>query len=664
MNSQGSSEVSALVLGGGIFGAAVSYHLSRMGVTSLSLVDRDTAGRGATLRSAGILTYQGWGPWDARLVQESAGEYEALSDRTGRGRYLRNGGLRVARTSEGERWLARIAEVLQTAGVATRSFGPSEVGRALPTADLDDVRSGLLTPGDATFDTPEMTSTYASLAARQGVQLHSIAEIPRVARHGDRWQISTRGRRWSTPILIVACGAWTKSVLAGMGHPLPLAPFRAQASLLRPTPLSPVFPTLHDLDLNLYVRPAGMGRVLVGDGTGPSEVDPETAEYHADKDYEEGVRSRLQLLYPGWKKLHPEQAWAGVCVASPDRYPLVGKVPGAPGLFVATGFNGFGAMRTPALARRLAEGILTENWGPLTPADPGRFPSDLGSFPPRPDFPLRDDGTLDPREERPHPSEPAPVLLEMEVPEVHYRSLVRDDAVDQVHLPPLSEWFDPFLPLFMKDALRCGGEVQLAEEAGEIRGVYLHSPTENTGSIFTRVRAIAEHFLPLHPRGELYAEHPWWTAGIPVHVMLACLEDWEEREHPVRSVVRIGTGDDLPRVSALIREAQGPVDEVWFRTLPREDERCFLCEVEGRLVGVSWLSLAGRYARGHSLAVHPRYRGLGVATDLLAARMRWLKERGVRQVVSEIYGENRASRTAAERAGMSEVGTMYAFHRD
>jgi RimJ/RimL family protein N-acetyltransferase len=59
--------------------------------------------------------------------------------------------------------------------------------------------------------------------------------------------------------------------------------------------------------------------------------------------------------------------------------------------------------------------------------------------------------------------------------------------------------------------------------------------------------------------------------------------------------------------------------------------------------------------------VHPRYQRLGIGTDLLTARMLWLQRSGGRQVVSEIYGGNLASRTAAERAGMALVGQMFHF---
>ena len=650
------------MLGGGIVGVSLAYHLSRLKVGSVALVDRGPGSIGGSSRCAGMLTHQGWGPWDLGLVRESATEYARISDNTGWGRYTRNGGLRVVRTPEGEQWLTRAADVLRSGGEEARMLEPSEIRTAFPIADLDDARCGLLTPADATFDTVEMMRAYGVMGRRQGVRFSSVSGAPRIDPEGDGWRITDGEAAWKTTRLVVACGAWTKGVLDGVGRRLPLAPFRTQAAVLRPLPLSPSFPTLHDVDLGLYLRPAHHGRVLAGDGTELLESDPETVAYDADRSFLDGISSRLRPLFPEWRSLQAEKAWAGMCVASPDRYPLVGKVPGATGLFVASGFNGFGAMRAPALARRLAEGIADGQWESLMPADPARFPASFEPFPPRPEFPLRDDGGLDDREARVRTPSSLPASSFAGDLDLGYRSLAREEEVRALRLPSLSEWFDPFLPLFMRDALRCGGEVQVAEEEGEVRGVYLYTPAENTGSIFTRLRGVAGRFLTLHPRSEVYAEQAWGPGSQPLHVMMADLADWDARAHPVRVPVRIGEAEDLPRVKALLREVAGPVDEVWFRGLPRPEELCFLCEVEGRLAGVSWLSLAGHHGRGHSLAVHPRYRGLGIGTDLLVARMLWLKDHGFRDVVSEIYGGNQAPQTAAERAGMARVGLMYALH--
>jgi glycine/D-amino acid oxidase-like deaminating enzyme/GNAT superfamily N-acetyltransferase len=553
-------------------------------------------------------------------------------------------------------------EVLRQEGVDARTLNASEVQALFHGGDFDDVRMGLYTPNDATFWSTELSIAYSRLATRNGVEFRWGAGTPRIHQEGGAWEVDDGSRTLKASNLVLACGAWTKRLLGELGRPLPLAPFRTQAGVLRPVPPVNVFPTLHDTDLNIYVRPAMAGRVLVGNGTWPNEVDPDHDSPKADPDFLERITSEVKMIVPEWSALHPEAAWAGVSVASQDAYPLVGRVPHAEGLFVATGFNGFGAMRAAGLARYLADGMVKGKWESLSPADPARFPDGTLTFSPRPEFSIRDDCSSTPPGNADRPlSQVAPVPIND--PETSYRTISSFDDVDGLNLPNISDWFDPFLPLFMKDAIRCAGEVQIAESAEkEVGGVRFVIPTERTVSLFTRTRTVAEHFLDLPSHGEIYTEHEWVPGGDIIHIMLADLRDWSP-DRPLRNPVRVATEGDLPMVQALIREVHGPVDLSWFSNLPRPEEVCFVSEVGGRIVGVSWLTVVGRNGRGHSLAVHPRYRRLGIGTDMLIARMLWLQGRGASQVISEIYAENQSALSAAERAGMAPVGRMFVYHR-
>lgn len=654
------------ILGAGLFGAALAYHLSRR--SSLRVLALDAVhGPGqpnGTEASAGILSVQGWDPWDLAIVQESVEEYRGLAEEEGVEPVRRNGGLRVARTEEGARWLERVERVLGQEGTEARRVGEGEMRDLLPFADLGDVRAGLYTPDDSTLSATALREAYLRGAGRAGVEFRrTTAPVPLEPLADRGWRIGEEGPIVAD-VLVVAAGAWSKAVLAGLGHSLPLAPFRAQAVRLRPRPLLGSFPTLHDLDLNLYVCPTSPGRFLAGDGTGSHEEDPSRWEPSADRAFVERMRAGVSGLGSGLASVQVETAWAGLCVASPDRFPLVGRVAGAERLCVATGFNGFGTMRAAGLARRLADALESDRWEPLRPADPRRFPpGSNGPFDPRPEFPLEsdDEGRWPPRVVTPPLRVPGPARTEASEG-IRYRRLPGVTEVEGLHWTPLSEWFDPFLRLFAKDALRTGGIVEVAEEDGLVRGLSLFSSSEGVGSGFTRTRRVAERYLSRMEPGGLYLEEPWRPGGEPVEIFAADLRDWSS-PHRTRNPVRIARPGDLPSIRALMRGEMGPGVDAWIATLPRPEETAFLCEIDGRAVGVSWLSRAGAFARGHSFVVHPRFRGLGIGTDLLTARMLWLRRTGGRQVVSEIYDGNVASRTAAERAGMALVGRMYHFRR-
>jgi sarcosine oxidase, subunit beta len=648
------------VLGTGLFGAALAFHLASNGSTRVIALEARTSPPypSATSASAGILSLQGWDPWDLALVRESLGEYRRLAGEEGALPLRQDGGLRVARTDEGARWLERVHRALVSEGIDARWAASGELRDLLPPADLSDARAALLTPEDATIASPELRGAYLRAASRGGARLVSLPQPVAVGRGPDgSWSLGEPVSA-SADSLAIACGAWSKPLLTSLGHPLPLAPFRAQALRLRPRPLTGPFPTLHDLDWNVYVRPGFLGRLVVGDGTGTREEDPFRWNPDGDAAFVDHALDAVRGVFDGFDAVRPEAAWAGLCVASPDRFPLVGRVPGARGLYVASGFNGFGTMRAGGLARRLAEAIRTGRWEALEPADPLRLPLPPRPFDPRPEFPLEagePDGS--PARKSPGGQEPLAAWHGGPRAEVRYRVLRSPEEIDAVCWTPLSEWFDPFLPLFAKDAVRTGGHAEVAEEEGVVRGLRLLGSSEGVGSGFTRERRIAERYLTEMEAAGLYLEEAWAPGGERVEILAADLRDWEPRER-LRNAVRIARPGDLPAIRRLMREELGTGVDPWLASLPRREETAFVCEIEGRIAGMSWLSRVGAFARGHSFVVHPRYRGLGIGTDLLTARMLWLQKTGGRQVVSEIYDGNRASRTAAERAGMALVGSM------
>lgn len=647
------------VLGGGIVGAALTYFLARSGAAPVTQYDW-RSGRSATPRSGGILTYVGWSGWDLELVRESAAVYRELSDELGFGGFEEAGGLRIARTEPDRAWLRQMHAWLHRCAIPSELLDAPAARPRWPQLDLPDDATVQFAPGDATFSGAAASAAFTQMAVELGAESIVGASPARVSRSAAGWSVATPQRSVTAAHVILACGAWTKGILEELGLSLPLAPFRAQAARLRTAPLVGPLPAVHDLDLEVYFRRAPSGRLLVGDGTERSESEPERARYEADPEFLVRVQAAVAHVLPELQVRDVEASWAGLCMASPDRYPVVGRVPGAPGLLVASGWNGLGAMRAPAIARRLAGAIAHDRWESLAPADPGRLAGQRIVLPLQPEFPLEHVAVGTTPGEVPAPAShfPSPAL-DASV-EVGVRTVGSVDEAMALRLPPLSEWFDPFLPQFLADAIRTGGTAEVAEVAGRPLGVYLSSPVEGIGSVFTPCRRVAARLLAHRPPGGVYSDRPWLRGGEPIAILAIGLGGWRPGR-PFRHPVRLAGRGDLPRAAALMREVTGSVDDRWFATLPRPEEVGFLCEVGGRLAGMSWATVVGEHARGHSFMVHPRFRGLGIGTDLLQARTLWLQDRGVRQIVSEVYDGNVASLRATDRTGMAVVATMYHY---
>jgi glycine/D-amino acid oxidase-like deaminating enzyme len=161
-----------------------------------------------------------------------------------------------------------------------------------------------------------------------------------------------------------------------------------------------MFPSVHDIDLDVYVRPEENGRILAGDGTERVEADPDRFSTGGDEQFVTHLAESFGSRFPGWADAELVRAWAGVCVATPDRRPLIGPVPGASGLYTITGFNGFGVMRAGGAAARLAA-VLAVGDGSERELEkirtvlPGRFTGPFAAFPIKPGFTL--EGGDDPR---------------------------------------------------------------------------------------------------------------------------------------------------------------------------------------------------------------------------------------------------------------------------
>ncbi|MCI4367722.1 MAG: FAD-binding oxidoreductase, partial [Thermoplasmata archaeon] len=381
----GPRRADVLILGAGIAGCSLAEHLAQHRI-AVTVVDPGPRGSGATGRAAGIVTEQLWNPWDIEVTREAHAEAARLLKDTDSPSYWQNGFIRTTRDPKKAKALRAGGERLRLAGVKVRDIATDDLSAIFPEAKFPDGTVGLFTPRDACVTPSALADAYARSAQREGALfLENAGAI--VPQRGDGgWTVAVSGETVSGPRLVVAAGAWSKKILQGIGNPLPLCPYRMQAALLMPAEGgSEDFPSIHDIDSDVYVRPEIGGRVLAGDGTESTETDPETFVRGGDPQFVAHLAESLAAPFPAWGEAEVVSAWAGVCTATRDRRPLVGPVPGAPGLYAMTGFNGFGVMRAGGVARRLADALIAEaagrpDWSSLQPVLPERFHGNEPAF--------------------------------------------------------------------------------------------------------------------------------------------------------------------------------------------------------------------------------------------------------------------------------------------
>ncbi|SFS68988.1 NAD(P)/FAD-dependent oxidoreductase [Halostagnicola kamekurae] len=359
------------VVGAGAIGATTAYDLARRGA-SVTLYDSGSVASGASGRAAGLCYDAFASALDAEIAGEAIERFRAFSgDDTFP--FVECPYVWFAREGDEERAAAIREQVdrMQRNGVVALEMTGSELGERFPALRGDDVAVAAVAGAAGYTDPAQYTACLAAAADGAGADLEPETPVavsvdqPRVEPVDDAGGVA--GER-DVDAVVVTAGAHTKRLLAEAGVSIALKPYRVQA-LIADAELDE--PMWYDATDGLYARPHPEG-ILVGNGTEPVEADPDAYDRAASDAFLEGIPGRVDERLEGIS-LEIDRAWAGLCTATPDRDPLVGEV--RPGLFVATGFQGEGVMRAPAIGDRLAAMVLDDDGG-LDRFDPTRFAGD------------------------------------------------------------------------------------------------------------------------------------------------------------------------------------------------------------------------------------------------------------------------------------------------
>ncbi|WP_134670829.1 NAD(P)/FAD-dependent oxidoreductase [Halorussus marinus] len=354
------------VVGGGAVGTTAAYDLADRGA-SVVLYEKGEIGGASTGRAAGVLYDAFAAPEDARVGDRAIERFRAFS---GEGEFEFRETPYVLLAREGDRKRAdAIREQVPRMREADREVAfadPDELRDRFPAVEWDDVgvaavaeNAGCTLPG-----------AYADLLAEKAreagaeIRTHTAARLD-----PDGPSVETDAGSASFDAVVVAAGAHTKRLLAAAGISVPLKPYRVQALTAGFDDEKGSLPMVYDATEGYYLRPHPDG-LLSGDGTEEVESDPDEWKRDADEAFVDATRERLDHRVGDFGPV--EDAWAGLCVATPDRDPLVGEL--RDGVFVAAGWQGHGFMRAPALGEAAAEAVLGDS--PVPEFDPTRFDGD------------------------------------------------------------------------------------------------------------------------------------------------------------------------------------------------------------------------------------------------------------------------------------------------
>jgi sarcosine oxidase subunit beta len=363
---------SAVIIGGGVVGCSIAYHLARRGARDVVLVERDAVGSGTTSKAAGGIRVQFPHATEIRFSLESIEVFERFRDEFGADPgYTKIGYLYLLSTEAQRRGFETRMALQRRLGCDVRLLTPGDAQKLVPALRVDDLVAAVWGPGDGMAGPAEVTSAFARRARELGARLVEGVEVVGLERgaSGVRGVVTTQGIV-ATPLAINAAGPAAARVGRLAGLALPVHPRRRHIFFTEPFPELPgPVPLTSDVTSGFYFRKE-MEQVLLSPGD-VEDIGDDTVVPVDSRRMEETVQKALHRL-PLIEHARIAGGWAGLRPLTPDDHAIIGW--GAPGFFLAVGFGGHGFQHSPATGRYVAEWVL--DGAPsldLSLFDPGRF---------------------------------------------------------------------------------------------------------------------------------------------------------------------------------------------------------------------------------------------------------------------------------------------------
>jgi sarcosine oxidase subunit beta len=347
-----------IIVGGGIHGASLAFHLAERSVKA-TVLEKATVAAGATGRSSGMVRMHYDVEADARLAWRSWAYFDDWAERVGGDSGFNDVGfLQMVPPEEMAALQANVA-MQQRIGIVTGIVDATEVRRLLPGIDIGDDQVAAFEPHSGFADPTSSTTSLMGSAIDRGARLVQRCTVTGVRVEGDRvvGVTTTRGD-FDAPIVVNAAGAWAGRVAEMIGLDVPIGVWRHDVAYVQRPPDVGRHIGFIDFANLFYSRPEGEFLTLVAleDGN-PMDGDPDAPVDRAAPGFIERAAERIVRRLPPFARAGLHSAHSGQDGITPDQHPVIGPA-GPEGFWLDCGYSGTGFKIAPAVGASLAQLIV------------------------------------------------------------------------------------------------------------------------------------------------------------------------------------------------------------------------------------------------------------------------------------------------------------------
>ena len=359
-----------VVIGGGIAGCSVAYHLAKFGWKDTVLLERDQLTSGTTWHAAGLVGQLGASSIITRLRKYSLNLYKQLEKKTGLSTGLKqNGAITVASSPERLQELLRQATAAQLFDVNVETVSKERIKELYPVINNDDILGGVYMPEDGQADPVGVTNVLAKSAKMEGVQIFEKTPVEKILVKNQKIVgVQTKSGKIDCEYVVIATGMWSRQIGGDIGVSIPLYPNEHFYIITEPLDKLPKnLPVLRDYNSCLYLK-EDAGKMLVGifepnakpafkdKGIVPNDFS--FGEFPDDFDHFEPYLEKSFQRLPLLETAGIRKFFSGPESFTPDTQYLLGETPEVNNLFTCCGFNSIGIASSGGAGRVTAEWMI------------------------------------------------------------------------------------------------------------------------------------------------------------------------------------------------------------------------------------------------------------------------------------------------------------------